>query len=99
MRSEGQQVTEGHTMDREEPVSPWFFSQDSALFTMTLIAAHRAVGPWICLPEEAGLFQVAFVCLEVLSPSVTPMPTCCLGLETQVCRRGEENFQKNGHTG
>lgn len=57
-----------------------------------LIVAHRAVGSWVCLVEEAGFFQVAFVCLVVVT--INDTDAYLLGLETQVCRRGEENFKK-----
>lgn len=81
MRSEDKQFIEGHTMDSQEPVS-----QDSLARTL-----HTS--PF--LVEEAGFFQVAFVCLVV---TVNDTDAYLLGLETQVCRRGEENFfKKNGH--
>lgn len=81
MRSEDKQFIEGHTMDSQEPVS-----QDSLARTLHF-------SPF--LVEEAGFFQVAFVCLVV---TVNDTDAYLLGLETQVCRRGEENFlKKNGH--
>lgn len=57
-----------------------------------LIVALRAVGPWIYLVEEAEFFQVAFVCLVVVTINDTDV--YLLGLQTQVCRRGEETLKK-----